>query len=110
MKDAKIKIRYHHLMCIPRFKGEGYNEEFCQNLKKIKDNIKNNNYVLVSGCDDICSCCPYNINGKCAGEDVVSKYDNFVKLMLIQGQKFVPKDICSDCHWFYICKDIDVDI
>ena len=31
-----IKIRYHHLMCIPRYRGEGYSAEFCDNLQKIK--------------------------------------------------------------------------
>ena len=24
MENRKIKIRYHHLMCIPRYRGKGY--------------------------------------------------------------------------------------
>lgn len=108
MNNKKIKIRYHHLMCIPRYKGEGYSEKFCKNLEKIKYSLKSNNYILVDNCDDICIYCPNNIDGTCTNENKVRKYDRFVKERLIQGKKFEPKDICYDCCWFYICKDIDI--
>lgn len=42
-----IKIRYHHLMCIPRYKGKGYSLEFCKNMERVKASLKNNNYILV---------------------------------------------------------------
>ena len=106
--NKKIKIRYHHLMCIPRYKGNGYSEKFCENLERVKHNLKNNNYVLVDDCDDICSCCPNNIDGKCTDENKVKKYDKLVKEKLIKGEKLEPKNICDDCCWFYICKDIDI--
>ena len=37
MENRKIKIRYHHLMCIPRYRGKGYSEAFCKSLEKIKN-------------------------------------------------------------------------
>ena len=34
-----IKLRYHHLLCINYFKGYGYDEDFINNMKKIKAKI-----------------------------------------------------------------------
>ena len=107
MNNKKIKIRYHHLMCIPRYEGKGYSDVFCRNLEKIKNSLKNNNYVLVDDCDDICICCPKNIDGKCTDEDKVRRYDKLVKEKLIKGEKIEHKHICYDCCWFYICKNIE---
>lgn len=101
-----IKIRYHHLMCIPRYQGNGYSRDFCVNLEKVKQSLKNNDYILVEECDDICLVCPNNIDGKCADEEKVSRYDSMVKSAMEQGKIPFPKNICSDCSWFYICKNI----
>lgn len=101
-----IKLRYHHLMCIPRYRGNGYSEEFCENLNRIKKELKNNHYTLVEECDDVCLSCPNNINGKCRDEEKVSRYDRMVKSALENNRAPLPKDICSDCSWFYICKNI----
>lgn len=103
-----MKIRYHHLMCIPRYKGEGYSRDFCENLEKVKHNIKNNSFTLVDKCDDICLFCPNNINGRCADEDKVSRYDALVKEKLERGEVLSPESICSDCCWFDICKDMKI--
>ena len=108
MENRKIKIRYHHLMCIPRYRGKGYSEAFCKNLEKIKNSLKNNNYVLVDYCDDVCTCCPNNVEGKCKDEEKVSRYDKLVKEKIYQREKPQPKDICKDCCWLYICKNIDI--
>lgn len=101
-----MKIRYHHLMCIPRFGGKGYSKEFCKNMQKIKSCIGNENYKLVDECDDICAHCPNNINGICKDNDKVSKYDIKVRTALEQGITPLPKDICTDCKWYYICSEI----
>lgn len=101
-----MKIRYHHLMCIPRFKGEGYSQAFCNNMQKIKNSIKDGNYDLVDSCDDVCAFCPNNINGICKNDDKVRFYDFKVKEALSQGKKPVIQDICADCQWYYICSKI----
>lgn len=95
-------------MCIPRYQGNGYSEEFCKNLARVKQSIKNNTYILVEECDDICTACPNNNNGICADEEKVSKYDSLVKSALEQNKTPLPQSICSDCQWFYICKNIDI--
>lgn len=100
-----IKIRYHHLMCIPRYKGEGYSSEFCENMESVKASFNDNNYTLVDSCDDICRFCPNNKSGYCIDEDKVRKYDLLVKEKLSRKELPIPKDICSDCCWFDICKN-----
>ncbi len=103
----KIKLRYHHLMCLPRFQGKGYSKEFCNNMQKIKEAVKNGNYELTDDCDDICSHCPNMINGKCIDEEKVGKYDNKVKDVISKSITPKPSDICSDCKWYFICNNID---
>ena len=101
-----MKIRYHHLLCIPRFQGKGYSKEFCENLDKIKSSFSSESIELVSSCDDICGLCPNNMNGVCKNESKVMKYDAAVKNALKNGVKPNPEMICSDCEWFYICKEL----
>lgn len=100
-------IRYHHLMCIPRYTGKGYSEDFCENMEKIKNEIAESHYELTDKCDDICKHCPNNSGGICLDEDKVKRYDDKVKAALKNKQPLLPERICSDCKWFYICKDIE---
>lgn len=101
-----IKIRYHHLMCIPRYEGKGYSDAFCSNMQKIKEAIQKDNYVLVEECDDVCRFCPNNQNGHCIDAKKVNRYDSTVKQKLEKNEPLSPAEICSDCRWFEICKKI----
>lgn len=101
-----MKIRYHHLMCIPRFRGEGYSESFCENMQKLKALINTESYELVENCDDVCAYCPNNIGGICKDSDKVRQYDHKVKTAIEQGKTPEPKDICSDCKWYCICSKL----
>ena len=93
-------------MCIPRYKGEGYSAEFCKNLQRVKESLKDNTYVLVDCCDDVCLFCPNNNNGVCNAEEKVSRYDTLVKEKLEKKEVLLPEEICSDCCWFGICQKI----
>ncbi len=62
------EIRAHHLLCIPRFYGGGYDKEFGENLKKICFEIRKNpdmKIKVTNKCDDICAQCPYKKDGIC---------------------------------------------
>lgn len=97
-----LRIRPHHLNCIPRFEGRGYSEEFCANMKKIQQRIKNGEaYCLVSGADDVCAFCPNLINGVCTDEEKVSRYDR----LTLQNKNSDIAEICADCKWYYICSE-----
>lgn len=102
-----IKLRYHHLMCLPRFQGKGYSDDFCKNMQAVKDSVANDNYELVSGCDDICRHCPNMINGICVDEEKVGKYDIAVREAISKGITPTPSEICSDCKWYYICRNVE---
>lgn len=104
----KARIRYHHLMCIPRFTGKGYSDAFCKNMYEVIEKFSKGDYELVSCCDDICRECPNNINGKCSDEEKVSQYDKMVMKCIDEGKIPLPSEICNDCRWYEICKKINI--
>ena len=40
-------------------------------------------------------------------EEKVKSYDKKVKELISLGKKPTPKEVCSDCKWYYICKNIE---
>ena len=102
-----MELRYHHLLCLPRFEGEGYSNDFCKNMANIKKRYNNEKITLVEHCDEVCAHCPNNKCGKCEDEEKVKKYDKKVKELISLGKKPTPKEVCSDCKWYYICKNVD---
>ena len=102
-----MELRYHHILCLPRFEGKGYSNDFCKNMQKIKDRYEKQEVTFVEHCDDVCSCCPNNENGSCKEEEKVKKYDKKVKELVENGITPTPSLVCSDCKWYYICKNAD---
>ena len=102
-----MELRYHHLLCLPRFEGKGNSNDFCKNTANIKKRYKNEKITLVEHCDEVCSHCPNNKGGKCEDEKKVKKYYKKVKELISLGKKPTPKEVCSDCKWYYICKNVD---
>ena len=123
MSDFKYTIRGHHGMCLAFFHGKGYSKEFVDNMTAIKEDLKSDPLVkIVRETEDICACCPNNINNKCQSFYKVLRYDNevlkacglksgdvlpysaFEKLVkekiLVQGFR---EKICGDCQWSSIC-------
>jgi len=100
-----MKIRYHHLLCIPRFEGKGYSKEFCDNMEAVKKSFLNGDYELTEGTDDVCCYCPNLIDGKCITYEKTNKYDNAVKEFIANKVVPTPDAICNDCEWYYICKN-----
>ena len=99
-----MDIRYHHLLCLPRFEGKGYSADFCKNMANVKKRYNNEKITLVEHCDEICSHCP---NNKGKEEEKVKSYDKKVKKLISLGIKPTPNDVCTDCKWYYICKNLD---
>lgn len=94
-----LKIRPHHLNCMPRFIGKGYSDAFCRNMQEIKACIENGEpYTLVYESDDICAHCPNLMDGVCKDNDKVLRYDR-----LSMNEKAISK-ICFDCQWYDLCK------
>ena len=45
-----MDIRYHHLLCLPRFEGKGYSADFCKNMANVKKRYNNEKITLVEHC------------------------------------------------------------
>lgn len=98
----KMKIRAHHLLCIPRFKGGGYNKNIRDKIRDIQKKIKENpdlKIVITTSCDDICNSCTFNINNKCMKKQNsnywIKVQDSKVmkRLGIKNNQEFLAKDI-----------------
>jgi len=73
-----IKIRAHHLLCIPRFYRGGYDEKFAKNMKNAVQNIRKNPNqkvkIVVGKNDDLCDSCPYWYKDKCVQTKQIGKW------------------------------------
>jgi hypothetical protein len=47
------------------------------------------------------------IKAENAKKKKVKSYDKKVKKLISLGIKPTPNDVCSDCKWYYICKNLD---
>ena len=120
-----MRLRAHHLLCILGFRGLGYDEKFIQGMERVIQKIKENSDLkikLIEECDNICSACPFNIDGLCeneavGGEEAVRRKDREVaeRLELKEGEGYSIKEIlnlikkkikpgdlpaiCGDCPW-----------
>ncbi len=65
-KEGKTLLRGHHLICLNFFRGEGYSDEFIENLYAV---IKKENIEIAKGADDVCRKCLYLKAGKCRNSD-----------------------------------------
>lgn len=123
------RIRAHHGMCFSFFRGEGYNEEFIQNMQTMKEALAENpEVILLCAADDVCARCP-NANGStCVGSPAspssgkAETYDRQVLACcnLHEGAKMRWNDfaasvqahilapgkraeICGECPWDALC-------
>jgi hypothetical protein len=65
MSDAP-KLRGHHLICLHFFSGEGYSEEFIENLGETLRQAERSGIEVADGADDVCRRCPYLNDEKCS--------------------------------------------
>ncbi len=92
-----MRLRAHHLICLHFFKGEGYTEEYVENLKRILERAKveKQEIEVVMGADDICEPCPNLKDGICGkGDEQIAELD----LLAMNLLKIKPGDRVS---WGY---------
>ncbi|MFN3383938.1 MAG: DUF1284 domain-containing protein [Archaeoglobaceae archaeon] len=115
------KLRGHHLICLHFFKGEGYDEGFVENIRRVLATI--DIAEVVEGLDDVCGACPHNF-GFCnyyeSSEEEVRELDEFALslLGLKVGERVRWEDLkakisevleewksfaCEDCDWRVVC-------
>ncbi len=118
-----MRLRGHHLICLNFFRGEGYSEEFVENIRKA---ISEKEIDVVFGADDICSKCPYLKGGICNysenAEEEVTELDQFAYRILDiypnsktnwdEIKRKLPKIMkrwkdfaCKSCDWLEVCEN-----
>lgn len=125
-----MNLRPHHLLCIQKFTGHGYNADFTVHMKSVVSELTDNSktqITVVQGCDDLCEMCPNNISGGCTSLEKVTLMDNAVlgicnlayrdnvswielareaRKRIFETDAFIK--ICSCCQWFELCRSTEV--
>lgn len=118
-----MKLRAHHLLCLPNFIGEGYDDAFTANMAAQKRRLaEEGRFTLTWGADDICAACPNRCGADCVTQEKVARYDAAVcrLLGLVPNCRFDAAalekrvreeifragrlgEICGDCEWYPLC-------
>ncbi len=130
-----IKIRAHHLACIPRFYHGGYDDKFAKNMKEICLNIRKNPsqniQVIIGELDDLCLQCPHKLENGCKQSKKIGKWvieqdkktANYLELK--HNQIFTSREIfnlsmekinqetigkvCTGCIFLTNCKKVGIN-
>jgi hypothetical protein len=86
-KERKALLRGHHLICLNFFRGEGYSEEFIENLYEV---IKKENIEIITGVDDVCRKCPYLKDDKCRSSEYTDEKINLQDKEALRLLAFKP--------------------
>ncbi|TCW60117.1 DUF1284 domain-containing protein [Treponema sp. J25] len=113
-----VILRPHHLLCLPRFQGEGYSPAFVEHLKRLIDQLVQDGQCIIHfGMDQLCEGCPNNHQGRCVSEEKVQHFDRAViRLLQLEERLYTCAEIgmllqqhlteeqfngiCSSCQWF----------
>lgn len=123
-----MNLRPHHLLCIQKFTGHGYDAAFTAHMSSVVSELasKNIQITLIKGCDDLCSACPNQTDGICTSLEKVDFMDNTVlcicdfsygdtlsweeaakkaREQISETEKFGT--VCASCEWFELCKNTE---
>ncbi|MBP0967859.1 MAG: DUF1284 domain-containing protein [Oscillospiraceae bacterium] len=132
MNDSTVlRLRPHHLLCIPHFTGHGYDAAFTANMTAVTDLLRahpETPVILTPDCDDLCAACPHSKDGVCASQEKVTALDSAVlaacalpaghpaawsaltepvRRCILQTDLF--RQICSSCEWYDLCRIIHTE-
>ncbi|MBI5231717.1 MAG: DUF1284 domain-containing protein [Coriobacteriales bacterium] len=128
--EPLVRLRGHHLICLQFFRGEGYSEDFVENLTAALSRLENEPATVVEGADDVCAACPsLSADGLCVsdeagGEDEIRLLDALaleglgvgpgdevrmteVRTVLAEDGKLVARwrsVACEGCEWARVCE------
>lgn len=125
-----MHLRPHHLLCIQKFTGHGYDADFTAHMKSIVSELSEHpttQITVTQGCDDLCKMCPNNQNGVCTSLEKVASMDSAVlRICSLTYGETVPwttaalrarerifetesfSNICACCQWFDLCRRTEV--
>lgn len=121
-----IRLRPHHLLCIRKYTGHGYDARFTQHMDELVSNLGQNPQTeirLVRGCDDLCAVCPNNHGDSCETLQKVASMDKAALEAIGSPESGIWKEltkraeavlssetfdtICGNCSWYTLCKNTE---
>lgn len=125
-----MNLRPHHILCIQKFTGHGYDEGFTEHMMSVVSALSENKdtaITVIEGCDILCRRCPNNDNGVCTSPEKVALMDRDILEIcgLSYGENFSWRQlaakgsdrifntdkfyaVCSSCQWFELCRDAEI--
>lgn len=124
-----MNLRPHHLLCIQKFTGHGYDAAFTARMSAVVSLLTEDpmtEVTVTQGCDDLCKACPYNRQGACTSLEKVDFMDGAVldtcglsygekapfaalaekaRERILEGERF--REICGACEWFELCRNTE---
>ena len=122
-----MKLRSHHLLCVQKYTGSGYDDAFAANMESLIRQLAtcpDTAVTLVEGRDDICAACPHMSGSRCASEEKVNRLDRGVleacgfsagetrswsALARTAREQVLEKNtfekVCGCCEWFELCRN-----
>lgn len=121
-----ITLRPHHLLCIRKYTGHGYDARFTRHMDALVAELghcPDTQIRLVRGCDDLCAVCPNNHGGSCESLQKVAAMDEAVlkavgspeggiwQILTKRAEAVLNSEtfdaICSNCSWYTLCKNTE---
>lgn len=125
-----MNLRPHHILCIQKFTGHGYDGEFTRHMTKVVSELaedRDTAIVITQGCDDLCERCPNNKDGACTSLEKVDGMDRGVldvcgisygenapfSVLASKARKLIFEtgkchEICGGCQWFELCRKTEI--
>ena len=125
-----MKLRPHHLLCIQKFTGHGYDAAFTAHMTSVVAALAENpqtQITLTHGCDELCEKCPNKIDGRCSSLQKVETMDSLVldvcgladedtvswteAARQARERVFATDEfqrICAHCEWYALCQNTEV--
>ncbi|MCH5186788.1 MAG: DUF1284 domain-containing protein [Oscillospiraceae bacterium] len=126
-----MKLRPHHILCLQKFTGHGYDEEFTRHMTSVVMSLAQSpeaEIEIIRGCDELCGNCPNNSGGACTSLEKVAEMDSGVlkicgldygnstdwaelaqtaRKRIFETEEFY--NICARCQWFELCSGTEVN-
>lgn len=125
-----MNLRPHHLLCIQKYTGHGYDAAFTAYMTALVSRLHekpDTAVTLVQGADDLCLYCPHRVGGVCDAEEKTAALDAAVcaqcglscgtvqpwqQLAETARAEILHTDafhrICACCQWYALCRRTEV--
>lgn len=124
-------LRPHHLLCIQKFTGHGYDTAFTAYMTAVVGILRTQpetSVTIVQGADDLCISCPHCVSGSCDAQEKSAALDAAVssqcalsagdtrswqtlaalaRTQILQADAF--HQICACCQWYALCRRTEAD-